>query len=108
MAQDKCYVFQGTASVNDTVLQSGGVDYTPGQGRMFVIRAAAFFNGNAAIQQAKLKAGETYMISVNLESSTACIEDCRNAVVLSGEKIMVKAGVDNDIKYRVWGTEMDI
>ena len=108
MAQDKCYVFRGTASVNDTALQIGGVDYTPGQGRMFVIRAAAFFNGNAAIQQAKLKAGETYITSLSLEPSAACIEDCMNALVLSGEKIMVKAGVDNDIKYRVWGTEMDI
>lgn len=108
MATDKYKVFEGTATTNDVSVQSSGADYTPTDGRMFIVRAVAFYNSNASAQTAYLKAGTTYILSNQVQSNKPALFDCCNAILLSGEKLYIKSDVQNDIKYRIWGVEIDM
>lgn len=107
MAIDKYKVFQGSANTSEAAVQENKFDYTPPSGRMFIIRAAAFHNGNNSAQKAYLKAGNTNIISSQVESMSSAIIDCYNAILLSGEKLYVKSEVSNDIGFRIWGVEID-
>jgi hypothetical protein len=107
MASDKYKVFEGTASTIEVTVKENTLDYTPPSGRMFIIRAVAFHNGNSSAQKAYLKAGTTNIISKQVESMTSAIIDCYNAILLSGEKLYVKGEVANDITFRIWGVEID-
>lgn len=107
MAIDKYKVFQGIANTSEAAVQENTLDYTPPSGRMFIIRAAAFYNGNSSVQKAYLKAGATNIIRSQVETMSSSIIDCYNAILLSGEKLYVKGEVSNDIAFRIWGVEID-
>lgn len=107
MAVDDYIVFEGSVGTSDTSVQLGGVQYTPREGRMFAIRGAAFHNTNSATQVVNLKAGSTCLIAETLQSGVAKIFNCENAILNANEKLYVKGQVANDIKYRLWGIEMD-
>lgn len=107
MAIDKYKIFEGTASTIEVSVKENTLDYTPPSGRMFIIRAAAFHNGNNSAQKAYLKVGTTNIISNQIQSLSSDIIDCYNAILLPGEKLYAKSEVSNDIGFRIWGVEID-
>jgi hypothetical protein len=107
MAADKYIVFEGTLSTNETAVQSSSIDYSPSSGRLLIIRAVALFNGNASEQTAAIKVGGTYILSSSIQPLSSSLLDCQNAIVLPGEKLLLRGQVDNDLKYRIWGVEVD-
>lgn len=108
MAADLYKVFEGVLTTSDTAVQSSSTDYTPASGRLFVVRAVAFFNGNASAQLAYLKLGNMYVVTSSIQAASSQIIDVQNSITLSSEKIYVKGQIANDIRYRIWGIEMDM
>ncbi|WP_040210865.1 hypothetical protein [Clostridium polynesiense] len=100
-------VFEGDVLDNETPIHINEEVYSPAAGRMLTLRAAAFFNASSSVGIVYLKLGSTYIINAEVQPLTSILLDCQSAILLSGEKIYLKGGIDSNIKHRIWGVEMD-
>ena len=105
---DTLKVFEGAMTTSEAAIQSGGSDYTPASGRALIIQGLWIYNANAAAKYGNVKVGTTLLSGdEQIPSKGTLLMTDLNLPLLAAEKIYVKGEVATDLKYRLWGVEID-
>lgn len=108
MASDTIKKFEGSMTTTETALQDNSVDYTPASGRKLIIQGFWICNTNTSEKYGNLKIGSTLLVGNMPIPALDTLRDFdMNCPLFSGEKIYVKGEVGTDLKYRIWGIEVD-
>lgn len=100
--------FEGAMTTTETALQENSTDYTPAAGRKLIIQGFWICNTNATAKYGNLKIGTTLLVGNKQIPALDTLRDFdMNCPLFAGEKIYVKGEVDADLKYRIWGIEVD-
>ncbi|HPD07453.1 MAG TPA: hypothetical protein PLC08_06290 [Candidatus Bipolaricaulis sp.] len=95
-------------TTSEAAIQSGGSDYTPASGRALIIQGLWIYNANAAAKYGNVKVGTTLLSGdEQIPSKGTLLMTDLNLPLLAAEKIYVKGEVATDLKYRLWGVEID-
>ena len=106
---DELKVFEGSMSNSEAAIQVSGSDYTPASGRALILQGFWIYNANADAKYGNLKVGSTLLAGdEQIPSKGTLLATDLNAPLLAGEKMYVKGEVNSDLKYRVWGVEVDV
>lgn len=96
-------------TTSETAIKVGGNDYTPASGRALILQGFWIYNANAAAKYGNLKVGSTLLSGdEQIPSKGTLLATDLNAPLLAGEKLYVKGEVNSDLKYRLWGVEIDV
>lgn len=100
--------WEGAMPALEAALQESEADYTPGSGRKLIIQGFWVYNANAADKYGNIKIGTTILLGNKQIPTTDTIKEFdMNCPLFGGEKIYVKGEVADDLKYRIWGIEVD-
>ncbi len=101
--------WEGTMTTSEVALKKDEAsDYTPGEGRKLIIQGFWVYNANSADKYANIKVGTTILLGDKRIPTKDTLRDFEmNCPLFPGEKIFVKGEVADDLKYRIWGIEVD-
>jgi hypothetical protein len=108
MAADVYKAFEGSMTDSEVAILEGVSDYTPASGRIFNIQGFWVYNSNTASKYGNFKVGTTSLSGdKQIPTKVTKYESNLNTPLLTTEKMYVKGEVADDLKYRIWGVEVD-
>jgi len=101
-------VWDGTMPTSETKLQVSEVDYTPAEGKVFIMQGFYIYNNNASDKYGEIKLGATLLSGdKQIGTKETKYEKNLNIPLVNGEYIYTKGEIVTDLQYRIWGVEID-